>query len=68
MRISGYYEKDDNFTTIYSGNKIYTVTRNSGVWGCIPVGGRDIAGNILTQTEYDRRRNACPSSGSFDLD
>lgn len=67
MTIYGLYEKDENFTTIYYDGKLYTIAINGGDWGCLPVGGQDTTGHILTQDEYDRRRSACVLSGTFEL-
>lgn len=66
MTIKGHFETDDNFSTVYSDGKIYTIAKN-GEWGFIPIGGRDIAGNVLTRTEYNKRLQACDRFGTFEL-
>lgn len=68
MKIEGRYETDQNFTSIYCDNTIYTIARNSGEWGAIKVGERDrTSGNILTLELYKEMESACEKSGSFEL-
>lgn len=67
MIIKGKYEQDGNFTTVYCDNKIYTIARNTGDWGCVAVGGRTTTGHILTQEVYDEWEKECTREGSFEL-
>ena len=68
MTITGKYEKDSNFTTIYSGNTMYTIARNTGDWACVKVGERTATNHILTQEAYDAWKNECAREGTFILD
>ena len=38
MRVTGKYEKDQNFIRVYSNNTVYTIASNSGEWGALKVG------------------------------
>lgn len=67
MIITGKYEKDDNFITVYSNNVIYTIARNTVEYGMLKVGDVDKAGHRLTQEEYNECEMACEKSGSFEL-
>lgn len=67
MTICGKYETDDNFTTVYANNRMYTIARN-GDWGSLGVGERAYVGGILTQKRYDELASACSKEGTFELD
>lgn len=64
--IKGKYEKDNNFTTIYCNNTIYTIARN-GKWGCKKVGENTGFGK-LTQEIYDKWESECTKEGTFVLE
>lgn len=67
MKITGKYEKDDNFTTVYSNNTIYTIARSTGDWGCIKVGEITHTGHVLTQETYNEFEAKCQKEGIFEL-
>ena len=67
MKITGKYKKDDNFTTVYYDNTIYTIARNTGNWGSVTVGQMTAIGQILTQEVYDKWASECEREGTFEL-
>ena len=67
MIIRGRYEGDDNFTTIYADNRIYTIARNTGDWGSVGVGERTAMGQVLDQATYDKWEAECSKEGTFEL-
>ena len=66
-KIKGKYETDQNFTTVYCDNTIYTIARNTGDWGCIKVGETTAMGQILTKEAYDKFASECGREGTFEL-
>ena len=66
MRITGKYEADENFTTIYSNNTVYTIAKN-GDWGSVKVGQQTNMG-VLSQDTYDEWVSKCTKEGTFELD
>lgn len=67
MKITGKFEKDDSFTTIYCNNVIYTIARHTGDWGSVAVGQMTATGHILTQEIYDKWASECEREGTFEL-
>lgn len=67
MTIRGKYERDDNFTTIYADNRIYTIARGTGDWGSVGVGERTATGQVLDQATYDKLVAECSKEGTFEL-
>lgn len=67
MRITGKYERDYNFTTVYFDNAIYTIAKNTGDWACVKVGERTATGQILTQEAFDKWASECTEVGTFEL-
>lgn len=67
MKIYGRYKTDENFTTVYSNNTVYTIARGTGDWGSISVGERTAMGQILTQEVYDKWASECTKEGTFEL-
>ena len=67
MTSKGKYEKNDNFTTVYSDNAIYTIARNTGEWGVLKVGEFGATGHQLTQEIYDKWEGKCTKEGTFSL-
>ena len=67
MRVTGKYEKDQNFIRVYSNNTVYTSARNSGEWGALKVGECDRQGNVLTLEQFKEWENACEKTGTFVL-
>lgn len=63
LTIRGRYTVDDNFTTIFSDNKIYTIARATGEWGSVTVDGY-----FLTQEMYDKWESECQHEGTFELE
>ena len=66
MRVTGKYEKDQNFTRVYSNNTVYEIA-NSGEWGALKVGECDRQGNVLTLEQFKAWENACEKTGTFVL-
>lgn len=60
MKITGNYKKDENFTTVYADNRIYTIARNTGEYGAA-------VGGVITQELYDRWSSECVETGTFEL-
>lgn len=67
MKITGKYNRDENFTRLYANGAIYTIARATGEWGCCRVGERIATGQQLTQADYDRREAECTEAGTFEL-
>lgn len=67
MIIKGKYEVDSNFTTVYANNKMYTIAKNTGEWGVLPVGEKAYIGGVLTQEVYDKLASECDKEGTFEL-
>lgn len=67
MRIKGRYEKDQNFTRVYSDNTVYEIARDSGEWSALKVGECDRQGNVLTLEQFKEWENACEKTGTFVL-
>lgn len=68
MTITGKYEKDQNFTRVYSDNTIYEIARNSGEWATLKVGEPEhTSGKVLTLELYKEMESACEKSGTFEL-
>lgn len=68
MTIKGRYERDDNFTTVYADNRIYTIARGTGDWGSIGAGETTAMGQILTQPAYNAGEEECSQVGTFELE
>ena len=67
MTITGRYEKDSNFITVYANNKVYTIARSTGDWGYVAVGSRTAFGHIVTQEWYESHSATCDHEGTFVL-
>lgn len=67
MTIHGKYERDQNFTTIYANNRIYTIAKNTGSWSSVGVGECTFFGRVLTQEYFDELASACSKEGTFEL-
>lgn len=65
--IKGPYECSYGFTTVYCENRIYTIASN-GNWGSVGVGELTATNHLLTQEEYDKRKNGCEKEGTFELE
>lgn len=66
-KIKGKYKQDANFITMYVDNAIYTISRDTGKWGCVRVGERAACGQILDQSTYDEWEAACEKVGTYIL-
>ena len=67
MRVTGKYEKDQNFIRVYSNNTVYEIARDSGEWSALKVGECDRQGNVLTLEQFKAWENACEKTGTFAL-
>ena len=67
MKITGKYTRDENFTTVYTDNTVYTIARNTGEWAAVAVGERTAMGQILDQDTYDEWVSECAKEGTFEL-
>lgn len=68
-RITGNYETDNNFVTIYADdNRLYTIARATGEWGSVGVGEITGMARLLTLEYFDAGRAACTDSGIFVLE
>lgn len=66
MTITGKFEKDANFTTIYTADTMYQIARN-GDWGSVKVGNRTASGFILTPEFFKQWKAECAEEGTFNL-
>lgn len=61
MVIYGRYDDSDKyFITVYSNNVVYTIARNTGIWGYIAVGEQG-----FTQSMYDNLKKRCVKASPF---
>ncbi len=67
MKIYGNFEKDQNFITVYSENRIYKIARSTGDWGFVRVGEMTATGHVLDQETYDKWASECSETGTFEL-
>lgn len=69
MKITGRYEQDQNFTTIYGNdNRLYVIARKTGEWGSLGVGDTGANGLVLTQELFDKWAAECKEEvGTFEL-
>jgi hypothetical protein len=67
MKITGKYEIDENFTTVYSNNTIYTIANATDSYSKVSVGQKTALGQILTQEAYYKMASECEEEGSFEI-
>ena len=67
MKITGKYEVDDNFITVYTDNALYTIARKTGDWGRLRVGEWAACGGVLTAERLAELRGRCTEEGTFEL-
>lgn len=67
MKIYGNFEKDQNFITVYSENRIYKIARSTGDWASLGVGEVSATGHVLDQETYDEWESKCSEEGTFEL-
>ena len=68
MRITGKYEFDANFITVYTEDTMYTIARNSGDGGYIKVGDKTASGLVITQELFDSWKEECQKEGTFEFE
>lgn len=64
-KIYGCYTEDENFTTVFANNIMYTIARSTGEWGSLHVGDRSATGHVFDKETYDRMENECDYEGEF---
>ena len=67
MTIKGKYIQDQNFTTVYTEDTLYTLARNSSDWGCVKIGERTATGQILDRETFEKWKSKCTKEGTFEL-
>ena len=67
MLLTGKFEVDDNFITLFADNKVYTLAYG-GDWGSVEVPGKSAFGLPLTQKWYDDCVAKCTKTGTFRVD
>ena len=67
MTITGKYERDSNFTTVYMDDAMYTIARKTGEWGCLKIGDTSATGHVLTQKRFEELNSSCEKEGTFNL-
>lgn len=66
MKIKGKYEKDSNFTTVYTDDSIYTITHN-GQYARVMVGEMTATGHVLTKDALQHWKEQCVKEGVFEI-
>jgi hypothetical protein len=66
-KITGKYEKDENFITVFVEEEkaIYVMARNSSDYGCGKVGQHLADGRLFTQEMFDTWSAECDRVGTF---
>ena len=67
MTITGAYKKDQNFTTVYTEDTLYTIARNTGEWSYVKVNDCLPDGHILTPEIFQELKAECTETGTFNL-
>ena len=67
MTITGKYERDSNFTTVYMDDAMYTIARKTGEWRCLKIGDTSATGHVLTQKRFEELKSSCEKEGTFNL-
>ena len=67
MQITGKYEQDQNFTTVYTEDTLYTVARSTGDWSSVKIGDRMANGHVLTPDLFQQWKAECTEEGTFNL-
>lgn len=67
MTITGKYEQDQNFTTVYTEDTLYTIARNTGSWSFRKVGEKLAFSGILTPELFKEWKSECTKEGTFEL-
>ena len=66
-KITGKYEVDDNFITVYTEDALYTISRKTGNWGRLKVDEQAACGGKLTAEHLAELRSKCTEEGTFEL-
>lgn len=62
MTITGKYNVDNNFITVFENDTYYCLPRNNhSTWGSAKVGER------ISRAMYDRYESECTQTGTFEL-
>ena len=67
QKIKGKYQVDNNFTTVYTDNVVYTIPHDTNSWACRKVGELTATGVVLTQEWLDCQKEKCAKEGTFEL-
>lgn len=67
MQITGGFFGDSNFTYVFSGNRIYTIARNTGEWSYVAVGDTTHWGMLLDEDSYRKLAMLADDYGTFEL-
>ena len=67
MNITGIYFSDNNFTYVFTGDRIYTIANNTGEWGYISVGDTTHWGMVLDEDSYRKLAMLADATGTFTL-
>ena len=67
MIITGKYEEDRNFVTMYADDTVYTLAKNSREWGAIKIPGRTATYLPLDLDWYRKCEAECTKTGTFEL-
>ena len=70
--ISGPFEVDQNFVTVYHAGRVFTLARNENEdgtrnWGSIGIGERTATGHIFGYDAFAAGRKRCEEKGTFAL-
>ena len=65
MKITGAYESDNNFTWVYTQDRLYTIAKN-GDWGYVELNKSFACGGVLTTRYLESRSSGLPV-GTFTL-
>lgn len=67
MTVTGKFTRDDNFTTIYTVDTMYTVARSTGDWSSVKIGDCMANGYTLTPDLFQQWKSECTKEGTFNL-
>lgn len=67
MTITGTYKKDQNFTTVYTEDTLYTIARNTGEWSYRKIDDWLACRGKLTPEIFRELKAECTETGTFNL-
>ena len=67
MIITGRFEKDANFLTIFTETEMYQIARSTGDWSSVNIGDRMANGHVLTSDLFQTWKSECTVEGTFNL-